>query len=54
MNPETTEWNTGQPDNTDGVEDCAQIALVGAGKVYLNDYPCDAKNPYICEVDKYS
>ena len=42
-------WNTGQPDNAGGIEDCMEINR-WAGQPYINDIPCNYNlGAYICE-----
>ena len=42
-----TNWNTGEPNNSGGNEDCGQILYSPTGK--WNDSSCSSSNPYICK-----
>ncbi len=42
-----TFWNTGEPNNIGGTEDCAEI---GSGGLW-NDAPCSNLIPFVCECD---
>ncbi|XP_049851104.1 hemolymph lipopolysaccharide-binding protein-like [Schistocerca gregaria] len=42
-----TKWGSGQPDNYQNNEDCGSVDHEGR----LNDYPCGAKAPFICECE---
>lgn len=42
-----TNWSEGQPDNTNGIEHCAQIWY--KSDFEWNDLPCHFKSGYICE-----
>ncbi|XP_025108871.1 cell wall protein DAN4-like isoform X3 [Pomacea canaliculata] len=43
--PEVTLWNSGEPNNKEGNEDCVEMYSSGL----LNDLPCDWSHLYICE-----
>eukprot|EP00057_Strongylocentrotus_purpuratus_P031477 XP_784754.3 PREDICTED: uncharacterized protein LOC579551 isoform X1 [Strongylocentrotus purpuratus] len=40
-------WAPGQPDDTDGTQDCGQMISSGEWM----DWPCDRQNMYICEIN---
>ena len=42
-------WNTGEPNNTDGSEDCVEISNY-AGYSNWNDVNCDLESKFICEI----
>merc|ERR1712055_73346 len=42
-------WNYNQPDNSGGIEDCVHILAISAPPKQWNDYPCDRKQPFVCE-----
>jgi hypothetical protein len=41
-----TKWCSGEPNNTGGIENCAEYEVAGT---CWNDIPCDAVRPYACE-----
>ena len=43
-------WNTGEPNNHGGPEDCTEIAKPDAGKAAWNDKSCTQLNPFVCKV----
>jgi hypothetical protein len=45
-------WNTDQPDNAGGNENCLTLDLRYPGEALLDDVPCSSKFQYICEVLK--
>ena len=47
---QNTNWASGQPDDTDGTQDCGQMISSGEWM----DWPCDRPNQYICEVNPIS
>lgn len=51
MNPNTTEWGTGQPSDSGGNENCAHIAATTATMLVLSDIICSWKLHYICEIE---
>merc|ERR1712055_947528 len=47
--PTYTNWNYNQPDNSGGIEDCVHILAISAPPKQWNDFPCDRKQPFVCE-----
>ena len=41
-----THWNEGQPNNRNGREDCALIAVANSG---MNDAPCEREKKFVCQ-----
>ena len=41
-------WKTGEPNDSDDGEDCAEAARSGRNKGW-NDVPCSTKLPWVCE-----
>ena len=41
-------WESGEPNNTDGNEDCAELNRFGVDGGW-NDEPCDNAQPFVCE-----
>lgn len=47
-------WKTGQPDNANGSENCAQMLIYKrSSTVTLNDRKCDGLSALACQVRKY-
>nr|XP_054752325.1 uncharacterized protein LOC129257911 [Lytechinus pictus] len=44
---QVSNWAPGQPDDSDGTQDCGQMISSGEWM----DWPCDRPNMYICELD---
>jgi hypothetical protein len=42
-------WNTGEPSNSGGTENCAIVLTSGDTKGKWNDVPCDAARAFICQ-----
>lgn len=45
-----TFWRSGQPDNNDGREDCVHTY----GEHKMNDWGCDNRIPFLCQMGKSS
>uniref|UniRef100_A0A3B1JX85 C-type lectin domain-containing protein n=1 Tax=Astyanax mexicanus TaxID=7994 RepID=A0A3B1JX85_ASTMX len=46
-------WNTGEPNNADGAEDCAVFKDGTSTLESWNDLPCCYENSWICECSGY-
>lgn len=44
-----SDWHTGEPNNDNGVEECASFRNSGTGRKW-NDLSCDRHNAFICEI----
>ena len=45
-------WFTGEPNNKDGVENCAQLYVSGGGKGKWNDELCKTSRVIVCQMEK--
>ena len=45
-------WLTGEPNNKDGVENCAQLYVSGGGKGKWNDELCKTSRVIVCQMEK--
>ena len=45
-------WNTGEPNNNHGLENCAQLYVSGSAKGKWNDEPCSNSRHIVCQKEK--
>ena len=45
-------WITGEPNNSGGIEKCAQLYVSGSGKGKWNDEPCSNSRFIVCQMEK--